>query len=74
MWIVAGLDLIAGAYQRVTGSIACLERLNRELKHGTRVATLFPNEAALLRLVTGVAIEISDECVTTKRYVTFEAK
>jgi putative transposase len=51
-----------------------LERLNRELKRRTRVATLFPNEASLLRLVTGVLLEISEEWETAKRYVTFEAK
>jgi putative transposase len=51
-----------------------LERLNRELKRRTRVATLFPNEASLLRLVTGVLIEISEEWETGKRYVTFETK
>ena len=28
-----------------------VERLNREIKRRTRVATLFPNEASLLRLV-----------------------
>jgi putative transposase len=46
------------------------ERLNRELKRRTRVATLFPNEASLLRLVTAVLMEISDEWETGKRYVT----
>jgi transposase-like protein len=51
-----------------------LERLNRELKRRTRVATLFPNEASLLRLVTAILIEISEEWETGKRYVTFEAK
>lgn len=51
-----------------------LERLNRELKRRTRVATLFPNEAALLRLVTAVLMEISEEWETGKRYVTFETK
>jgi transposase-like protein len=51
-----------------------LERLNREIKRRTRVATLFPNEASLLRLVTGVLMEISEEWETTKRYVTFETK
>jgi transposase-like protein len=50
------------------------ERLNRELKRRTRVATLFPNEASLLRLVTAVLMEISDEWETGKRYVTFETK
>jgi transposase-like protein len=49
-----------------------LERLNREIKRRTRVATLFPNEASLLRLVTGVLMEISEEWETGKRYVTFE--
>src|SRR5438132_7824956 len=49
-----------------------LERLNRELKRRTRVATLFPNEASLLRLVTAVLMEISEEWETGKRYVTFE--
>jgi putative transposase len=50
------------------------ERLNRELKRRTRVATLFPNEASLLRLVTAVLMEISEEWETGKRYVTFETK
>jgi putative transposase len=49
-----------------------LERLNRELKRRTRVATLFPNEASLLRLVTGILLELSEEWETGKRYVTFE--
>jgi transposase-like protein len=49
-----------------------LERLNREIKRRTRVATLFPNEASLLRLVTGVLMEVSEEWETGKRYVTFD--
>jgi transposase-like protein len=48
-----------------------LERLNRELKRRTRVATLFPNEASLLRLASAILIEISEEWETGKRYVTF---
>jgi transposase-like protein len=51
-----------------------LERLNRELKRRTRVATLFPNEASLLRLVTAVVMEVSEEWETGKRYVTVETK
>jgi transposase-like protein len=50
-----------------------LERLNREIKRRTRVATLFPNEGSLLRLVTGVLMEVSEEWETGKRYVTFES-
>jgi putative transposase len=51
-----------------------LERLNREIKRRTRVATLFPNEASLLRLVTGILMELSEEWETGKRYVTFETQ
>jgi transposase-like protein len=51
-----------------------LERVSRELKRRTRVATLFPNEASLLRLVTAVLMELSEEWETGKRYVTFETK
>jgi len=51
-----------------------LERLNRELKRRTRVATLFPNETSLLRLATAILIEVSEEWETGKRYVTFETK
>jgi putative transposase len=71
-----GLAVFAlpASHRRRLRTTNVLERLNRELKRRTRVATLFPNEAALLRLVTGVLIEISDEWETTKRYVTFEAK
>jgi transposase-like protein len=39
----------------------CLERLNREIKRRTRVATLFPNEKSLERLVSALLSEISDE-------------
>ena len=38
-----------------------LERVNKEIKRRTRVATLFPNETSCLRLVTAVVMEISDE-------------
>lgn len=49
-----------------------LERQNRELKRRTRVATLFPNEASLLRLVTAVLVELSDEWETGMKYLTFQ--
>jgi putative transposase len=37
------------------------ENLNRQIKRRTRTASLFPNEESLLRLVTAVVSEISDE-------------
>jgi putative transposase len=49
-----------------------LERQNREIKRRTRVATLFPNEASALRLVTAVLVEISEEWETGMKYLTFK--
>jgi len=50
-----------------------LERQNKELKRRTRVATLFPNEASLLRLVTAVLVELSDEWeANNTRYLVFQ--
>jgi len=43
--------------------------VNREIKRRTRVATLFPNEASCLRLVTAVAMEISQDWQTGRRYL-----
>ena len=51
-----------------------LERLNQEIKRRTRVATLFPNEASLLRLVSAVLSEISDEWETQRNYLTMETR
>jgi putative transposase len=47
-----------------------LENLNREVRRRTRVATLFPNEASLLRLVSAVLVEISDGWETERIYLT----
>jgi transposase-like protein len=44
-----------------------VERLNREIKRRTRVATLFPNEASLLRLVSAILPETSEEWETGRR-------
>jgi len=49
-----------------------LERQNKEIKRRTRVATLFPNEASLLRLVTAVLVELSEDWETGMRYLTFK--
>jgi transposase-like protein len=46
-----------------------LENLNKQIKRRTRVATLFPNEASLLRLVAAVLMEITEEWETGKVYL-----
>lgn len=49
-----------------------LERLNKEIHRRTRVATLFPNEASLLRLVSAVLAEVDEEWQTGKCYLNTE--
>jgi putative transposase len=49
-----------------------LERVNQELKRRTRVVRIFPNRAALLRLVTALALEQSEEWVSGRRYLDME--
>ena len=49
-----------------------LERLNQELKRRTRVVLIFPSRAALLRLVTALAMEQSEEWVSGRRYLDTE--
>jgi putative transposase len=49
-----------------------LERVNRELKRRTRVASLFPNETSLLRLVSALLAELSEEWETGKIYRNME--
>jgi len=46
-----------------------LERLNQEIKRRTRVVRIFPNRESCLRLVTALAIEQSEEWVTSRRYL-----
>ncbi|MFM7804498.1 MAG: transposase, partial [Verrucomicrobiota bacterium] len=46
-----------------------LERINQELKRRTRVARVFPNEASLLRLVSALLAEITEEWETGKIYL-----
>jgi transposase-like protein len=62
------------AHRRRVRSTNMLERLNREIKRRTKVATLFPNEASLLRLVSSVLSEISEEWESGKVYLSMEAK
>ena len=51
-----------------------LERINKEIKRRTRVATLFPSEESLLRLVSAILSEIDEEWATAKTYLTMETR
>ena len=46
-----------------------LERINREIKRRTRVASIFPNPASCLRLVSALLAECDEEWLTGKIYL-----
>jgi transposase-like protein len=50
-----------------------LERVNKEIKRRTSVAKLFPNEESILRLVSALLMEISEEWETGRVYIADES-
>lgn len=46
-----------------------LERINREIKRRTRVASIFPNSASCLRLVSALLAECDEDWMTGKIYL-----
>ncbi len=75
----AGEDLLAfsafpQAHWRKLWSTNPLERLNGEIKRRTNVVGIFPNDAAIARLVTAVVVEAHDEwAVAERRYLSEES-
>ena len=63
---------LPAAHQKRMRTSNALERVNMELKRRTRVARVFPNETSLLRLISALLCETSDDWETGKIYLAME--
>lgn len=58
-------------HRRLLRTTNGVERVNREVRRRTQVASIFPNEASCERLVSALLMEISDDWQSGKAYLTF---
>ena len=58
------------AHRRRVATTNLSEAINKLIKKRTRVVGVFPSEASLLRLASGVLAEIDDQWTTEKAYLT----
>jgi transposase-like protein len=49
-----------------------LERINKELKRRTRVVGAFPSDQSFMRLGASILIDINEEWMTTKKYLSMD--
>lgn len=49
-----------------------LERINKELKRRTRVVGAFPSDRSFMRLGASILIDINEEWMTTKKYLSMD--
>lgn len=63
---------MVAAHQKRLRTSNAMERVNQEIKRRTRVARLFPNEASILRLVTALLSEISDNWESGKIHLNMQ--
>ena len=59
-------------YWRRLRTTNMLERINLELKRRTRKVGAFPSEQSLLRLAVSILMDINEEWVTGRKYLSLE--
>jgi len=60
------------AHRRMLRTTNMVERLNREIKKRTKIASIFPNPESALRLVAAMLMETSEQWLNDKRYLPAE--
>jgi len=60
------------SHQRRIRTTNGLERINKELKRRTRVVGAFPSDQSFMRLCVSILIDINEEWMTTKKYLTMD--
>jgi putative transposase len=60
------------SHQRRIKTTNGLERINKELKRRTRVVGAFPSDQSFMRLGVSILIDINEEWMTTKKYLTMD--
>ena len=51
-----------------------LERINKELKRRSRVVGAFPDDASLLRLGGAILMDINEEWLTGRKYLSMDGE
>ncbi len=59
-------------HHRKIRTVNGMEKLNQEIARRTRVARLFPNVESCLRLVSAVLVEINDDWLVGRMYLSKE--
>lgn len=50
----------------------CMERINKELKRRSRVVGAFPNDQSFMRLGVSILIDINEEWLTSRKYLSWD--